>query len=297
MDFCRNIDIDYFDEYENLFHIHDDLLSTIVHMKFLNIIVYTGLSCLLHSLVLYWLIERHDTRYPHVSREIVIFTWSQESSVYISKKKPLREKKQSLHNNGKDTVRHSKKSVLKDKALIKKKISKQILHPVSLKEKKLSMSDIPKRLNEQVDVFSMPLWKRESNSSSFHRKKDTNAHRFVEFPNRRNQTEQKIRNTSVHLIKRKAMERSYLAKLQKLLGIPPYSKALRRIGIEGIVLISFRIDALGGIHHVNVKTSSGHKLLDQSALAYIKNFRELPPPPDELQWDLREIIIPINYRL
>ncbi len=49
-----------------------------------------------------------------------------------------------------------------------------------------------------------------------------------------------------------------------------YPNAARRKGLQGIVLVLFILDENGNLIEVNVKHSSGHKVLDRAALSLVK---------------------------
>jgi protein TonB len=57
---------------------------------------------------------------------------------------------------------------------------------------------------------------------------------------------------------------------------PPYPLAARRRGIEGQVLIAAYVRADGACAEVRLKRSSGHTLLDASALDAVRRWRFLP---------------------
>lgn len=57
---------------------------------------------------------------------------------------------------------------------------------------------------------------------------------------------------------------------------PHYPSLARRRGYEGRVLIQIALRADGRAAHVEVKESSGHRVLDEAALAAVKDWRFLP---------------------
>ena len=57
---------------------------------------------------------------------------------------------------------------------------------------------------------------------------------------------------------------------------PRYPMLARRAKLEGSVLLHFRISRDGHIQHVEVRTSSGHALLDEAALAAVRTWRFSP---------------------
>ncbi|MBR9970948.1 energy transducer TonB [Magnetospirillum sulfuroxidans] len=57
---------------------------------------------------------------------------------------------------------------------------------------------------------------------------------------------------------------------------PPYPTLARRRGLEGVVILMVRVDELGHVATLNVQRSSGHSVLDQSALETVKSWRFVP---------------------
>lgn len=71
-----------------------------------------------------------------------------------------------------------------------------------------------------------------------------------------------------------------------------YPAQAKRMGWEGKVITSFIISSGGLAKEVRISKSSGHEILDESAIKAINNASPFPRPPVEAQ-----IIIPIIYRL
>ena len=76
-----------------------------------------------------------------------------------------------------------------------------------------------------------------------------------------------------------------------------YPKAARRAGLEGTVHVEIKIDGAGRILGVDVHESSGHRLLDESAVEVIESIDKLPDPPQALAWEQKRLRIPIRYDL
>ncbi|MEM1416223.1 MAG: energy transducer TonB [Myxococcota bacterium] len=68
------------------------------------------------------------------------------------------------------------------------------------------------------------------------------------------------------------------------MGRPRPTLALRRTGLAGRVVISFRIAPDGRVLATRVKRSGGHDLLDAAALEFAQGIRRVVPPPPALQW-------------
>ena len=62
-----------------------------------------------------------------------------------------------------------------------------------------------------------------------------------------------------------------------------YPRVARRVGFQGTVLVAITIDPRGRIQTVNVKRSSGRRLLDRAALQEVYALGALPAPPSELR--------------
>ncbi len=77
---------------------------------------------------------------------------------------------------------------------------------------------------------------------------------------------------------------------------PPYPLAARRQGIEGHVLLAAHVRADGACAEVRLKHSSGHGLLDQSALDTVRRWRFLPARRGKDFVD-SWVEIPIRFRL
>lgn len=77
---------------------------------------------------------------------------------------------------------------------------------------------------------------------------------------------------------------------------PPYPLAARRQGIEGRVLLAAHVRADGTCAEARLKHSSGHRLLDQSALDTVRRWRFLPARRGNASMD-SWVEIPISFRL
>jgi TonB family protein len=69
-----------------------------------------------------------------------------------------------------------------------------------------------------------------------------------------------------------------------------YPARARRLGMEGVTEVQFRITPDGTVEGVSVVKSSGFPLLDQESLETIKRAAPFPPIPGTIR-------IPISYRL
>ena len=77
---------------------------------------------------------------------------------------------------------------------------------------------------------------------------------------------------------------------------PPYPLTARRKGIEGRVLLAAHVRGDGSCSEVRLKHSSGHGLLDRSALDTVRRWRFLPARRGNAAVD-SWVEIPISFRL
>lgn len=80
-------------------------------------------------------------------------------------------------------------------------------------------------------------------------------------------------------------------------AIHDYPAEAQRARLEGVVLISFLVDAQGRMSNIEIKRSSGHRLLDRAALASLKAVTKVPSPPAALVAMAKPITVPIAYRI
>jgi len=73
---------------------------------------------------------------------------------------------------------------------------------------------------------------------------------------------------------------------------PPYPKIAEEQGEQGSVTILITVDGAGLIASVELKQSSGHPVLDRSALDFVKRHWVIPPSSDNRLYETT-----INYRL
>ena len=93
--------------------------------------------------------------------------------------------------------------------------------------------------------------------------------------------------------------RAWLREIQRevnKLAARNYPRSAVRMGLEGRMRLGLTITTDGHISNVRVVSSSGHGVLDESAMASVMQIR-VPPPPAELHWQQREISLPIRYSL
>jgi protein TonB len=71
-----------------------------------------------------------------------------------------------------------------------------------------------------------------------------------------------------------------------------YPPLARRMNWSGKTVLAFSILEDGSVHGIRVVQSSGHAVLDQSALATVRRAAPFPKPPARA-----EIVVPINFRM
>lgn len=74
-----------------------------------------------------------------------------------------------------------------------------------------------------------------------------------------------------------------------------YPRAAQRRRSEGVSLIEYAVDRMGGVQWARLARSSGNALLDGEALAAVQRASPLPSPPDEVQGDPVQITTPVEF--
>ncbi len=87
--------------------------------------------------------------------------------------------------------------------------------------------------------------------------------------------------------------RSVRARINRHKSYPP--KAAKD-GIEGTVTVSFLLDRRGALLAKEIVAGSGHPVLDEAALAAIRDSSPFPPFPEGLSRETLLLKLPINYR-
>jgi protein TonB len=92
--------------------------------------------------------------------------------------------------------------------------------------------------------------------------------------------------------------RRYLQRLMaQLAKHKTYPPELKKQRLDGTVQVGFRIAADGTISQVRVVTSSGHRLLDDAAMAMVRNASPVPAIPSSLQRQAMTLVVPVSYTL
>lgn len=74
-----------------------------------------------------------------------------------------------------------------------------------------------------------------------------------------------------------------------------YPSSARRRGLQGDVLTRVKLTKEGAVQEATVQLSSGHPLLDESALRMVWDATPFPPPP--ISGDEVELVVPIRFLL
>ena len=76
-----------------------------------------------------------------------------------------------------------------------------------------------------------------------------------------------------------------------------YPRLARRNGWQGKVILGLSVNSQGKIENAHIKTGSGHRILDQSALKALLSIKNIQKAENSFIMDYQEITIPVIYRL
>jgi protein TonB len=76
-----------------------------------------------------------------------------------------------------------------------------------------------------------------------------------------------------------------------------YPLLARKAGREGTCAVRCALERNGSIRRVQIVKSSGHDLLDKSALRAVRNVGQFPPVPVEVKGDEVNFDVPISFSL
>ena len=82
-----------------------------------------------------------------------------------------------------------------------------------------------------------------------------------------------------------------MAHLERRKRYPSGSRSRRE---EGVVHVSFAIDAAGNVLSAQISRSSGHPALDAEVLALVRRASPVPAPPPDVP---RQITAPVQFRI
>lgn len=75
---------------------------------------------------------------------------------------------------------------------------------------------------------------------------------------------------------------------------PDYPGLAIRMGYQGTVTLQITVDAEGNVSEVQVKKSSGFKILDDSALDHVRKHLRLRNPPGEIRYHTLDIVFKLQ---
>lgn len=76
-----------------------------------------------------------------------------------------------------------------------------------------------------------------------------------------------------------------------------YPRRARRLGQEGTVVLHFVMDRSGRVLEWDVRSSSGHRLLDSAVEEMIQRANPLPAMPESMTVSRLELTVPVNFAL
>jgi TonB family protein len=83
----------------------------------------------------------------------------------------------------------------------------------------------------------------------------------------------------------------------RIAKVMSYPRIAKRRGFEGEPVVSFTIDKNGNLSNYSLVSSSGHQILDNSALETIKKAEPYPKIPDKLERDKIKLKLPLLYSI
>lgn len=84
---------------------------------------------------------------------------------------------------------------------------------------------------------------------------------------------------------------------ERIALVKMYPRRARSRGFEGQPVVAFTLSRNGGLTKYSIVESSGHQILDKSALESVKKAVPYPPIPDKLDIEFINLKLPISYIL
>lgn len=111
-------------------------------------------------------------------------------------------------------------------------------------------------------------------------------------------TMSKINSDATAIIGLKSLRRDFTRRVRERIAlVKKYPNIARRRGFEGQPVVAFTIGRDGALTKHSIATSSGHSVLDRSALASVKKAAPYPRIPDKLELEFINLKLPISYIL
>ena len=85
-----------------------------------------------------------------------------------------------------------------------------------------------------------------------------------------------------------------LARLEQFKRYPMEAQSKRE---EGTAMLHFSMDRKGHVLSVSIRTSSGHRVLDEETLALVRRAEPLPAPPDSIEGNPISLTVPVDFNL
>ena len=100
------------------------------------------------------------------------------------------------------------------------------------------------------------------------------------------------------MIELKSLRRDFTKRVRERIAlVKKYPNIARRRGFEGQPVVAFTIGRDGALTKHSIATSSGHRVLDRSALESVKKAAPYPRIPDKLELQSINLKLPISYIL
>ncbi len=74
-----------------------------------------------------------------------------------------------------------------------------------------------------------------------------------------------------------------------------YPRAAQRHRQQGVVLLYIVMERDGSVIESRIQESSGHRLLDEAALAMLERAQPLPPIPDDIRKERLRFVVPVQF--
>ncbi len=182
----------------------------------------------------------------------------------IKKEEKIKEKKRLIPKKKKVKKKIKKKKRLKKDKKIKRKIIK--------KDKKQKKMEELKKIDKLKDTLKT---KKVQKSISVSNKSQTQS-----------------------LQKFKKFKENYLSLLREHIdNNKKYPAVSKRLGEEGVVVLSFKILKSGVFENIRIVTSSGKKRLDKAALNVLRKTGHFKAFPKNIKKNFMNITVPIQYKL
>lgn len=87
-------------------------------------------------------------------------------------------------------------------------------------------------------------------------------------------------------------ESQLLATMERNKRYPGLAQQRRQ---EDVVYVRFSVDRTGKVLQYEIERSRGYELLDREVVALLQRSSPLPPPPDEVEGERVEVVVPVEF--